>query len=47
MTSPPATADALARAAVLRVGRRIAHGTLVLHDGSTPSCWAVASRSSR
>ena len=36
MTSPPATADALARAAVLRVGRRIAHGTLVLHDGSTP-----------
>ena len=36
MTSPPATADALARAAVLRVGRRIDHGTLVLHEASTP-----------
>ncbi|MET0148371.1 MAG: cyclopropane-fatty-acyl-phospholipid synthase family protein [Acidimicrobiales bacterium] len=35
MTSPPATADALARAAVLRVGRRMDHGTLVLHEAST------------
>ncbi|MET0825107.1 MAG: cyclopropane-fatty-acyl-phospholipid synthase family protein [Acidimicrobiales bacterium] len=36
MTSPPATADALARAAVLRVGRRMDHGTIVLHETSTP-----------